>query len=135
MKEKLIYRMGLIAGVALIVSCFLPWTYHADVAKNFTGFFSEGGNYGKPGRFLIFFTAVILVFMILPKIWAKRTNLFLGAILVAYAIKNYILYTSCYMAYCPEKKPGIYIMLISAVIILVAVAFPNMKLPEGKQEQ
>jgi len=129
------YRLGLLACVVLMVSCFLPWTYHADVAKNFTGFFSEGDNYGKPGRYLCFFAGVILIFMLLPKLWAKRTNLFFAALLMAYAIKNYILFTSCYMAYCPEKKPGIYLMIISAAVILVAVAFPNMKLPDTKQDQ
>lgn len=128
MKRKIIYVLGIFACIVLIISCFLPWTFHADVGKNFTGFFSEKEKYGKPGKFIIIFAAVILLFMILPKLWAKRANLFFGAMLVAYAVKNYILYTSCYMAYCPEKKAGIFLMLFSAVIIMVAVVFPDMKL-------
>ncbi len=110
----------------------MPWTFHADVGKDFTGFYSEQNKYGRPGKFIIIFTAVILAFMLLPKLWAKRTNLFLCAMLVAYAVKTYILYTSCYMAYCPEKKAGVFLMLFSAVVIFIAALLPNMKPPVNK---
>jgi len=128
MKSKIIYWVGVAACVVLIISCFIPWTFHADIGKTFNGFFSEQNEYGKPGKMLIIFSAVILVFMLLPKIWAKRANLFLTAFLVAYAIKTYILFTSCYNAYCPDKKAGIYIMLFSTVFMLLGAVFPNMEL-------
>lgn len=133
--QRIIYWTGIIACVVLIAACFMPWTYHADLGKNFTGFFSEQNRYGKPGEFLVAFAAAVLIFMLLPKLWAKRTNLFLGALLVAYAVKTYILFTGCYMAYCPERKAGIYLMLISSIIIFIATAFPNMKLPEEKKAE
>ena len=134
MNAKILQWAGILACVILIVSCFVPWTYHADVGKDFTGFFSQQNQYGKPGKFLIIFSVVSLIFIILPKVWAKRANLFLSAFTVAYAIKTYILYTSCYNAYCPEKKAGIYIMLFSTVIILIAAVFPNMKIMANKEE-
>ncbi len=134
MNAKIIQWAGILASVILIFSCFVPWTYHADVGKNFTGFFSQQNQYGKPGKFLIIFSVVSLIFIILPKVWAKRANLFLSAFTVAYAIKTYILYTSCYNAYCPEKKAGIYIMLFSTVVILIAAVFPNMKIMANKEE-
>jgi hypothetical protein len=131
--QRVIYWLGITACVVLIISCFMPWTFHADVNKEFTGFFSEQNKYGKPGKFLILFSTVILVFMLLPKLWAKRANLFLGAMLVAYAVKSYILYTSCYMAYCPEKKTGVFIMLFSSIFIFICTTIPNMKgVPEKK---
>jgi hypothetical protein len=133
MKRKIIYGLGIFACIVLMISCFLPWTFHADVGKDFTGFFSEKEKYGKPGKFIIYFTVIILAFMILPKLWAKRANLFFGAILLSYAVKNYILYTSCYMAYCPEKKAGIFLMLFSSVIIMIAAVFPNMQIDEDKK--
>jgi hypothetical protein len=133
MKRKIIYGLGIFACIVLIISCFLPWTFHADVGKDFTGFFSEKEKYGKPGKFIIYFAVIILAFMILPKLWAKRANLFFGAMLVAYAVKNYILYTSCYMAYCPEKKAGIFLMLFSSVIIMIAAVFPNMQIDKNKK--
>lgn len=133
--QRVINWLGIAACVVLIVSCFIPWTYHADVQKDFTGFYSELNKYGKPGKFIIIFTTVILVFMLLPKVWAKRTNLFLGAMLVAYAVKTYILYTSCYMAYCPEKKAGVFLMLFSAIVVFIACIFPNMKMQQTVKQQ
>jgi hypothetical protein len=140
MSAKILSWMGIAACITLIISCFLPWAYFADnhianeAEKTFTGFFSYQHKYGKPGKFLVFFTACILVFTFLQKVWAKRTNLFLGGILLAYAVKSYILYTSCYMAYCPEKKLGVYMMLFSAVVIFIAAVFPNMKLSAKEKE-
>lgn len=128
MNSKIFYWTGIAACIVLMVSCFIPWTYHADVNKTFTAFFSEQNQYGKPGKFLIFFGVIILVLMLLPKVWAKRTNLFLTAFLLAYGIKTYILFTSCYNAYCPEKKIGIYIMLFSTAFMMLGAIFPNMKL-------
>jgi uncharacterized BrkB/YihY/UPF0761 family membrane protein len=134
-KNNIIFWIGLIAAAVLIATCFMPWTYHADVQKDFTGFFSEKNRYGRPGKFILIFIGVIVTLMLLPKLWAKRINLFLGAVLVAYAFKTYVLYTSCYMAYCPEKKAGVYLMLGASVVVFIATVFPNMKLPELKDKE
>lgn len=117
--------------MVLIVVCFMPWTYHADVGKNFTGFFSEKNAYGKPGEFLISFAVIYLVLILTQKVWAKRVNLFLSAIMFAYAVKTYILYTSCYNAYCPEKKIGIYLVLLCNTIILITAVLPSMKMDKN----
>ena len=120
--------IGMVTALLLIGVCFMPWTYHADVAKNFTGFFSEKDTYGKPGKFFIFFAVTFILLVLTPKVWAKRANLFLAAIMFAYAIKTYILYTSCYNAYCPEKKSGIYLVLLCNTIILITAVLPSMKI-------
>lgn len=125
--------IGVIAAIALIVVCFMPWTYHADVQKNFTGFFSEKDAYGKPGKFLIIFSVISILLFIVPKIWAKRTNLFVTGIMLAYAIKTYIMYTSCYNAYCPEKKAGIYLVVLLSVIQFVMSLFPDVKIKQENQ--
>ncbi len=134
MNAKILSWSGMAACITLIVACFLPWTYYADsnianeTERTFTGFFSYQYKYGLPGRFLVFFAVLILILMIVPRVWAKRVNLFLSAFTLAYAIKSYILFTSCYNAYCPEKKAGIFIMLFSTVVIMIAAVFPNMKI-------
>ncbi len=133
-KTAIIFWLGLVAAAVLVAACFMPWTYHADVQKDFTGFFSAKDKYGKPGKFILIFTGIIVLFMLLPKLWAKRINLFLGAVLVAYAFRTYVLYTSCYMAYCPEKKAGIYLMLCASVVVFIATFFPNMKLPAAQEK-
>jgi hypothetical protein len=119
---------GLIACLLLMIACLLPWTYHADIDKTFTGLYSEKNAYGKPGKFLIFYAVLSAWFFLTPKVWAKRVHLFLAALTVGYAIKTYILFTSCYNAYCPDKKYGIYLMMGCCLVILVAAIFPDLKL-------
>lgn len=111
----------------------MPWTYYSDIHKTFTGFFSQDNNYGKPGIFLVFYAIVSLVLIALPKIWAKRSHIFLAALFAGYAIKSYILFTSCYNTFCPEKKPGIYLVMISSLAILLVAIFPEMKISAEKR--
>ena len=127
--------IGILTGLTLIVICFLPWTYHADVDKVFTGFFSEKNAYGKPGKFLVLLAIAFIILTFISKLWAKRINLFIAAIMVSYAIKTYILYTSCYNAYCPEKRAGIYIMLLCNIVILLVSVFPYIKPDKNNSDE
>ncbi len=120
--------MGLMACIILIISCFMPWTYHADLGKAFSGFYSFQNQYGKPGKLLVLLALLIFAGMILPKVWAKRANLFIAALQAGYAIKTFALFSSCYNTYCPEKKTGLYLMLISSAIILLSAVFPRLSL-------
>ncbi len=131
---KILHWVGLTACLVLIVACFMPWSYFADASipdtadRTFTGFYSYKNNYGKPGKFLVMIAVIGFVLMVLPKIWAKRANLFVCALGVGYAVKSYILFVSCYNAYCPEKKAGIFLMLIACITMLLAAAFPHLSL-------
>ena len=120
--------LGIISCIILLTACFLPWTYHADVNKVFTGFVSEKNMYGKPGKFLCFFSIASIVLFATDLIWAKRLHLFLSALFVGYVIKTYTLYAGCYNAYCPEKRIGLYLVLFSAIVILLSSIFPDTKL-------
>ncbi len=132
--SAILHRVGLGACILLLISCFLPWTYYADphitseAEKTFTGFFTFHNQYGKPGMLLSLIAVLVFILMLLPKIWAKRANIFITALGLGYAVKTYILYTSCYNAYCPEKKAGIFIMMLSVVLLLAASMFPDVKL-------
>jgi phosphatidylglycerophosphate synthase len=134
MAVKYLHWLGIIACITLIVSCFLPWVYYADINQNFTGFYSYKNQYGRPGKFLVALGAVALLFMLLPKVWAKRANLFICALLLAYAVKSYILFSSCYNNYCPQKLFSLYLMVFCTVIMLVAAIFPKMKMGEAKKQ-
>ena len=126
---RILYWLGVVACVVLIISCFMEWaSFDIGTEKvGFTGFYSWKNFYGKPGRFLVGLGIISLVLMLLPKIWAKRTNLFVCALAMGYAIKTYILFSGCYFAYCPEKRAGIYLMLGSTIVMLIASVFPEMK--------
>ena len=125
---KYLHWIGIAACVTLIVSCFLPWVYYADIEQTFNGFYSYDNHYGKPGIFLSLFAVLILVFMLLPKVWAKRTNLFIAGLTVAYGIKTFILFSSCYNNYCPQKLISLYLMVFCTVLMMLASVFPKLKL-------
>ena len=75
--------LGIGAALLVIAACFMPWAFFPDLQKDFTGFFSEQNRYGRPGKVLVAFSVLQIVFFLIPKIWAKRANIFLGAITFA----------------------------------------------------
>lgn len=125
---------GLIACAVVAISCFLPWTYYADLNKSFTGFFSEVNMYGKPGKVFIFLAVVSASLILINRIWAKRVLLFVAAINVAYLIKTYVLFTTCYAALCPVKQYGLYLLMASTILLLVVSIFPDMEVKKEEIE-
>ena len=115
--------IGIFTCVLLIVSCFLPWAYYADLHKSFTGFFSEQNIYGKPGKAIVFIAVCSAVLILLDKVWAKRTFLFLVAIHIAYLIKTYAFFTTCYSTICPQKQYGLYLLILGSVLLLIVAFF------------
>ncbi|HET6256520.1 MAG TPA: hypothetical protein VFE32_20765 [Puia sp.] len=118
--------LGILAALLLVAACYMPWAYFPDLGKEFTGFFSEQNRYGRPGKLLTFFSGVMILLFLLPKVWAKRTNIIVAAITIAFAIKCYILYTGCYRGICPEKRIGIFLLLGAAAITMVASLLPDL---------
>ncbi|MBC7850978.1 MAG: hypothetical protein H7Y31_14645 [Chitinophagaceae bacterium] len=118
--------IGIVATILLVISCFMPWAYYPDIDKNFTGFFSEDNSYGKPGKVIMVLAAFAVLFFAVQKIWAKRWNLFISALVVAYAIKSFILFGSCYGGICPEKQVGIWLMLFSSILMMIMAVFPQV---------
>jgi hypothetical protein len=116
----------------VLLSCWTPWAYYADLNKSFNGFFSEKNMYGKPGILFSFIAIFSALLIPIDKIWAKRTNIIVAAINLGYLIKTYILFTSCYNAYCPEKKFGIYLLIAGSVLLIITAFFPDTKLAEKK---
>lgn len=126
--------LGLIACICIIISCFMHWAYYPDIHKYFTGFNSQVlykerliHYYGRPGYIFVFLAGLSLIFHLVPKIWAKKSNLLVAALCAAFAIKNYFTYTSAYTGIIPEKELGIFLMLIGSAANLIAVIFFRMR--------
>ena len=124
--------IGIAAALLLIAACFMPWAWFPDLGKNFTGFFSEKNIYGRPGKVLIFFSVIEILLFAIPRVWAKRANILVAALTIAFAIKSYILYTACYGGLCPDKRAGIFLMLGSAAVALVAALLPDLPVRTGE---
>jgi hypothetical protein len=124
--------IGVGAAVLVMAGCFLPWAYFPDLREDFTGFFSEQNRYGRPGKVLIVFCGVEILLFLMPKIWAKRANLFTAAVTLAWSIKSYMLYTACYKGICPERRIGIFLVLGGAAVALAASLLPDLSVREEK---
>ena len=119
--------IGIMALIVLVISGFFPWTYHPDLNKTFTGFFSENNMYGKPGKVFIFLSLLAFLCFIFPRVWAKRLNFFVCSLIVAYAFRNFIIFSGCYRGICPEKKVGLWLMIIAAITSLIMAVLPDIK--------
>lgn len=126
---------GTLVCTLIVVSCFLPWAYYPDLKTSFTGFYSEQGIYGKPGNVFIFFAACCLFFILIDKVWAKRTCIFFAAFNIGYLIKTYVLFTSCYNTICPQKEYGLYLLIISCLVLMIVSILPDLKLKSNDKEE
>ena len=122
--------IGVAAALLLVGASFLPWAYFPDLQKEFTGFFSEHNAYGRPGKVFIFLSAIAIVLFLIPRVWAKRANLMVGALTFAFGIKCFLLFGACYRGICPEKRVGLFLVVILPAIMTLAAILPDLKLKE-----
>jgi len=119
---------GIAAAIALAICCFLPWVIIRSKSLTISGMDTTGTNFGKPGYFFLLLGFLFLVFSLMPYIWAKRANMIVTVLNLAWAIRNYFLLSTCSGGECPEKQAAIYVVLISSFIMLIASLFPDIKI-------
>lgn len=124
--------IGIIACTVIVFICFLPWAYIAGPQITVTGLEDGGSNFGKPGLMNIFLSAICLVFFAIPKIWAKRSNIILATFNFAWAARNFFLLSVCEAGECPEKKVGLYLLVLDCLLILIMSLLPNLKVKINK---
>ncbi|HUZ61262.1 MAG TPA: hypothetical protein VMU83_20980 [Hanamia sp.] len=132
---KFYKQIGLIACLLLVISCFLPWAYYPDLKQSFTGFYSEHGLYGKPGKVFVFFAICSVILIFIDKIWAKRTLILIAAFNLGYLIRTYFLFTNCYNAFCPKKEYGIFLLILSCMVLMLVSLFPDLKVEDDEANQ
>ncbi len=119
--------VGLAAALTLAVACFLPWVIIESRNITVTGIDATGTAFGKPGYFHFFSIVFFLLFNFIPRVWAKRANLFIVALNLAWAIRNYFLISTCQMGECPEKQTAFYMLIPASVLMLAAALFPDIR--------
>jgi len=128
--------IGIVAAITLIISCFMTWVVVQSKNITVSGVDATGTNFGKPGYFHLIMVAFFLVFSLLPRAWAKRANLLVAALNMAWAIRNYFLVTTCRGGDCPEKHIAIYLILFTSLLMLAASMFPDLKQTQkGRQPE
>jgi hypothetical protein len=126
--------IGLAAVTLLIAACFLPWVTISSRNLVISGVEASGTSFGKPGFLHLFFSVLFIVCTLVPRIWAKRVNLLVSAMNMAWAIRNFFIISACGGGECPDKNNGIYLMLIASIFMLVSSLFPDIKLSPEKNE-
>jgi hypothetical protein len=125
--------IGVVATVALVISCFYPWVFIESKNIIVSGIKSDGTNFAKPGYFHFVMAVFYIVFHFTQRIWAKRINLLIAALNVAWATRNFFLISACAAGECPQKKISIYILLFSSLIMMVSALFPDIKLSKNEE--
>ena len=125
--------LGCIAVILLAGICYLPWSFIAERNILVTGMSAPGTVYGKPGLMHLVLGVPLILFFFIPKIWAKRTNVFIAAINLAWSIRNYILLSTCYMGECPQRKVGLFLAILLCAFILAMSFLPDLKTLEKRK--
>jgi len=126
--------IGLLAVVAVVIACCSTWIYIPSVNLTIGGLFASGPqNFGKPGLMNIVFSTAAAIFFLLPKVWAKRSNIFVCAFNFAWAVRNYILLSRCYMGDCPVKQTGLYALVTAAAVMLLMAFLPDTDVKQEKK--
>ena len=120
--------VGVLAVVALVGICFMPWVYIASQNITVTGMYSKGTSFGRFGLTSIALGIVSAILFVIPTVGAKRTNFLIAAINFAWSIKNYIVMTACLYGDCPDKKAGIFLQFAVSLVILVMTFLPKIDL-------
>lgn len=123
--------VGLLAALAVIAVCYMPWVYVPQVQLEIGGMHASGPqNFGRPGLLNCLLGVIAIILFLLPFIWAKRTNIFIVAFNIAWAVRNYILLSRCYGGECPVKKTGLYLLLAASLLMMVAAFVPDIAIKE-----
>ena len=123
---KYAQTIGILACLVVLICSFLPWSIVVSEQITISGFDTKGTSFGRPGLFLNFFTVIALIFFVVPSIWAKRTNIFIGAIVFAWSVRNYILVSTCLMGECPVKQPALYVLVGASFVIMIMTLLPKI---------
>lgn len=125
--------IGLLAAITLAISCFMVWVTIDSKNLELSGINTSGTSFGKPGYFHFVLAAIFLTCTFIPRVWAKRLNLLITALNIGWAIRNFFIIAGCSGGECPVREAGIWIMLLSSVLMLITAVFPDMKLPAEKK--
>jgi hypothetical protein len=129
---KLMKWMGAFSAVMLVIACFCTWVFIPSRDIVVSGIRSEGTNFGKPAYFHFLMVALYLFLHFKKTLWAKRLNLVVPALNMAWAIRNYLMVTMCRGGECPEIRVSIWLVVASSLLMLLAALFPDMG---GRQAQ
>lgn len=125
--------IGTVAALLVIGMCFLPWIEVPSIHLTLGGIHGKVNNelsFGQQWISHSLFCVIMILLFQVPKVWAKRTNIFIAVLHLGWTIKNYLIFSMCRLGECPVIKPALYLLLVSAIVIQVMTFLPKMELKE-----
>ena len=137
--KKLLHYTAIFSCIALIATCFIPWVHYNNIDVTFNGYnvkrFATGVYYGRAGIIITVLVSISLLFTLMPSVVAKRINMFLCAILVAYTLRTYVIFTGSLFDGEVTKLAGIYLIVILSFVLVICSVFPYLKKEESFGEE
>lgn len=125
--------IGIGAGLLMVIAATFSWIYIPSRAAYVTGFGSDIVTiFGKPVLMNIIMLSIAAILFLIPKLWAKRINPYIGAINFAWALRNLFLLSTCRNGECPEPTIWLYVYFVGSIIVLVMTLLPDLKVVERK---
>ena len=124
---KWIKWISILAAIGLIVSCFFPWIIIRSKNITVSGIDVSGLAYGHYGYFLIPLATIFILLQLINKIWAKRLNVAISAVIVTIAFACLWIFR-CEYGECPEKQTALYITFACSIVVLLGSLLPDIKL-------
>lgn len=121
--------IGIAAGIALVIVCTMPWVYIPSLQVFLTGINGKASvelNFGSQIKSHGFLSTIMIICFFVHKIWAKRVNVFLGAVNLAWAFKNFLIFSMCRGGECPEKQVALYLLVFFAAVMFVMSLLPKL---------
>jgi hypothetical protein len=119
-------HIGILFCGILVLTSYFPWIYIESLHLHVTGVGADIKTvFGKPALMNFYLLPLIVLLFLIPKLWAKKINPFIGAINFAWALRNILLLSTCRNGECPQQKIALYLYFISAIVILVMTLLPN----------
>lgn len=123
--------IGVLACLGLFTISFFPWVYIPSLNLTLDGFhgsINDKLSFGKQGVTHGFFLVFLTAFFLLNKVWAKRANIYIAMLNLGWAIKNFLLFSTC-RPECPQKQPALYLLVFFAIVIQVMTFLPKIEVP------
>ncbi len=120
--------IGILLGLMLITVCYFPWSYIESKDIMVTGMSAPGTNFGKPGLMNIYVTVASIILFAIPKIWAKRTNLFFTMFNMGWSIRNFIILAVQFYGETPVRQWGLYVSLILSILMFIMSLLPKLEI-------
>lgn len=122
--------LGIVAAALLVYACSLTWITVPAHNISVSGFESKGINFfGRPGMLHVYFSAFAIILFLIPRLWAKRVNVFFCALNVAWALANfYRIGVICRNGDCPERQTGLYLALTASIVMFIMSLLPKLEI-------